>query len=70
MAATAEMARYYVYYSNKLRGSRKKTATDGDVPALIESDVSPKELDKNRARLIPKIGEHHTDSFRFIDNRL
>jgi hypothetical protein len=29
-------ARYYGFYSNKLRGLRKKAGTDDQVPALIE----------------------------------
>ena len=50
-----QMVRYYGYYSNKSRGLRKKAGADNEVPALIESDVSPKEFRKNRARLIQKI---------------
>ncbi len=50
-----QMVRYYGFYSNKSRGLRKKTGTDDQVPALIESDVSPKEFLKNWARLIQKI---------------
>ena len=50
-----QMVRYYGFYSNKSRGLRKKAGTDDDVPALIESDVSPKEFRKNWARLIQKI---------------
>ena len=47
--------RYYGYYSNKSPGLRKKTGTDDDVPALIESEASSKEFRKNWARLIQKI---------------
>ncbi|HIJ57035.1 MAG TPA: hypothetical protein HPQ03_13060 [Deltaproteobacteria bacterium] len=43
------------FYSNKSRGLRKKAGTDDEVPALIESEVSPKEFRKNWARLIQKI---------------
>jgi hypothetical protein len=43
------------FYSNKLRGLRKKAGTDDQIPALIESEVSPKEFRKNWARLIQKI---------------
>jgi putative transposase len=50
-----QMVRHYGYYSNKSRGLRKKAGTDDDVPALIESEVSPKEFCKNWARLIQKI---------------
>ena len=35
------MVRYYGFYSNKSRGLRKKAGTDDQVPALIESDISP-----------------------------
>jgi len=35
------------FYSNKLRGLRKKAGTDDQIPALIESEVSPKEFRKN-----------------------
>jgi len=50
-----QMIRYYGFYSNKSRGSRKKAGTDDQVPALIESEVSPKEFRKNWAHLIQKI---------------
>ncbi len=43
------------FYSNKLGGLRKKDGTDDQVPALIESEVSPKEFRRNWARLIQKI---------------
>jgi hypothetical protein len=49
------MVRYYGFYSNKSRGLRKKAATDDQVPALIESEISSKEFRKNWARLIQKI---------------
>jgi hypothetical protein len=47
--------RYYGYYSNKLRGLRKKAGTDDQIPALIESEISSKEFRQNWARLIQKI---------------
>ncbi len=50
-----QMIRYYGFYSNKSRGLRKKAGTDDQVPALIESEVSPKEFRSNWARLIQKI---------------
>jgi len=50
-----QMVRYYGFYSNKSRGLRKKAGTDDAVPALIESEVSPKEFRKNWAGLIQKI---------------
>jgi hypothetical protein len=43
------------FYSNKSRGLRKKTSTDDQIPALIESEFSPKEFRQNWARLIQKI---------------
>ncbi|MFC1816317.1 IS91 family transposase, partial [Thermodesulfobacteriota bacterium] len=49
------MVRYYGYYSNKSRGLRKKSGADDQVPALIESEVSPKEFHGNWARLLQKI---------------
>ena len=39
-----QMVRYYGFYSNKSRGLRKKAGTDDQVPALIESEVLPKEF--------------------------
>ena len=50
-----QMARYCGFYSNKSRGLRKKAGTDDDVPALIQSAVSPKEFRKNRGHLIREI---------------
>jgi hypothetical protein len=49
------MVRYYGFYSNKSRGLRKKAGTDDQVPALIDSDISPQAFRKNWARLIQKI---------------
>jgi len=49
------MVRYYGFYSNKSRGLRKKSGTDDQVPALIDSDKSPQAFRKNWARLIQKI---------------
>ncbi len=54
-----QMVRYYGYYSNKSRGLRKKAGTDDQVPALIDSDISPWAFRKNWARLIQKI--YHVD---------
>ncbi len=50
-----QMVRYYGFYSNKSRGLRKKAGTDDLVPALIDSDMSPKAFRKNWARLIQKV---------------
>jgi len=50
-----QLVRYYGSYSNKSRGLRKKTGTDDEVPALINSDISHKAFRKNWARLIRKI---------------
>ena len=47
--------RYYGYYLNKSRGLRKKEGIDDEVPALIDSDISPQAFRKNLARLIQKI---------------
>ncbi len=49
------MVRYYGFYSNKLRGLRKKAGIDDEVPALIDSDISRQAFRKNWARLIQKI---------------
>lgn len=54
-----QMVRYYGYYSNKSRGMRMKQGIDNEVPALAESDVSPKEFRKSWARLIQKV--YHVD---------
>ena len=54
-----QMVRYYGFYSNKSRGLRKKAGTDDQVPALIDSDLSPQAFRKNWARLIQKI--YHVD---------
>ena len=52
--------RYYGFYSNKLRGLRKKAGTDDQIPALIESEVSPKEFRKNWAQLKQRSSRRHT----------
>jgi RNase adaptor protein for sRNA GlmZ degradation len=56
--------RYYGYYSNKSRGLRKKTGTDDQVPALIESEISFKEFRKSWARLIQKIKKNRQQAQR------
>ena len=50
-----QIVRYYGFYSNKSRGLRKKAGTDDQVPALIDSNLSPQAFRKNWARLIQKI---------------
>jgi hypothetical protein len=47
MATTAEMVRYYGYYSNVSRGKRKKQNLDELIPSVLESDESSKERRKN-----------------------
>jgi len=42
-----QMVRYYGFYSNKSRGLCKKAGTDDQVPALIDSDISPQAFRKN-----------------------
>ncbi len=56
-----QLVRYYGYYSNKSRGMRKKTESDVEMPALVESDISKKAFRRNWARLIQKI--YHTATF-------
>jgi hypothetical protein len=55
------MVRYYGFYSNKSRGLRKKDGIDGEVPALIDSDISRQAFRKNWARVIQKI--YNVDPF-------
>ncbi|WP_320039858.1 transposase [uncultured Desulfobacter sp.] len=35
-----QTVRYYGYYSNKSRKMRKKAETDGDIPAVIQKEMS------------------------------
>jgi len=53
------MVRYYGYYSNKMRGMRRKVGADDAVPALMEPVLTSKAFRKNWARLIQKI--YHVD---------
>ena len=57
MATTAEMVRYYGYYSNVARGKRKKADADDNIPCILESEMTDKAFRKNWARLIQKIYE-------------
>ena len=57
MATTAEMVRYYGYYSNVSRGKRKKADTDDKIPCILEPELTDKAFRKNWARLIQKIYE-------------
>jgi hypothetical protein len=50
-----QMVRYYGYYSNRVRGDRKKKGKDDEAPALMGSEVSSKQLRRSWARLIQKI---------------
>jgi len=45
-----------------LRGLRKKAGTDDQVPALIDSDISPQAFRKNWAPLIQKIYDESSSS--------
>ncbi len=57
MATTAEMVRYYGYYSNVSRGRRKKTNTDELIPTVLEPEITLKAFRRTWARLIQKISE-------------
>ena len=50
-----QMARYYGYYSNVVRGKRKKDGADDKIPGIIEPELTDKAFRKNWARLIQKI---------------
>jgi len=52
-----QMVRYYGYYSNVLRGKRKKEQKDDIIPCIIEEDGISPEQRKAWARLIQKIYE-------------
>ncbi|MDX9788743.1 MAG: transposase [Desulfobacterales bacterium] len=52
-----QTVRYYGYYSNKLRGLRKKRDEDDEIPTLIPGEMSSKEFRRNWARLIQKVYE-------------
>jgi len=49
------MVCYYGFYSNKMRGIRKKAGEDDSVPALMEPVLTSRAFRKNRDRLIRKI---------------
>jgi hypothetical protein len=42
-----QMVRYYGYYSNVLRGKRKKEEQDDIIPCIIEEDIISPEQRKN-----------------------
>ncbi len=50
-----QTVRYYGYYSNKLRGLRKKENKDEEIPQIIESSQSSKLFRKLWAVMIQKI---------------
>jgi hypothetical protein len=52
-----QTVRYYGFYSNKLRGLRKKRDKDDEIPTIIPGEMSSKEFRRNWARLIQKIYE-------------
>ncbi|MFO7971154.1 MAG: IS91 family transposase, partial [Desulfobacterales bacterium] len=49
------MARYYGYYSNVVRGKRKKSFTDDQIRYMLELELADKAFRRNWARLIQKI---------------
>jgi len=51
------LLRYYGYYSNVKRGTRKNNNQDEWMPCILEANESSKEYRKNWARLIQKIYE-------------
>jgi len=57
-----QTVRYYGFYSNKMRGQRKKKNQDDVIPNIIESELSSKAFRKNWARLIQKI--YQTDPLK------
>jgi hypothetical protein len=52
-----QTVRYYGFYSNKLRGLRKKRDEDDEIPTIIPGEMSSKEFRRNWARLIQKVYE-------------
>ncbi len=52
-----QMVRYYGYYSNAIRGSRKKEDRDDDIAHIIEGGTLTPAQRKSWARLIQKIYE-------------
>ena len=47
-----QMVRYYGYYSNVSRGSRKRQNQDEWIPCILEPDKDSKEYRRNWARFI------------------
>jgi len=45
------MVRYYGYYSNVMRGERKKAGTDDTMPCILESELTDQDFLRNWARL-------------------
>ncbi len=60
-----QMVRYIGFCTNKSRGFREKAGTNDQVPALIDSDISPQAFRKNWARLIQKIYDDNKTRFRY-----
>ncbi len=52
-----QMVRYYGWYSNVLRGKRRKKDTADAIPCIIESERAPAACRKSWSRLIQKIYE-------------
>ena len=57
MATTAEMDRYYGFYSNVARAKREKIDADDKIPCILEPELTDKAFRKNWSRLIQKIYE-------------
>ncbi|MBI4632450.1 MAG: transposase [Deltaproteobacteria bacterium] len=51
-----QMVRYYGWYSNVLRGKRRKESKQDVIPCIIEADRAPAACRKSWARLIQEIG--------------
>jgi len=50
-----QMVRYYSYYSNVVRGKRKKSGTDDPIRYMLEPELTDKAFRRNWGRLIQKI---------------
>jgi hypothetical protein len=52
-----QMVRYYGEFSNRVRGRRRKAHQIGDIPTILEPEISSAAARKNWARLIQKVYE-------------
>ena len=67
MATTAEMVRYYGYYSNVARGKRKKIDADDKIPCILEPKLTGNVADPDYPADLSRRSSKNEDGGLFLN---